>query len=104
MLEGVKNGIYIKGDKIPSIDSRRYNFQISGKEAFEIRNGEISETFRSPTLTGVSPQFLSTIDAVGKDLEIYPIPNCGKGEPMQTMWMGNGGPHIRGRCKVTGPK
>ena len=104
MLEGIKEGVYLKGDKIPSIDSRRYNFQISAKEAYMIRNGEISELCRSPTLTGTSEEFLSSIDAVGEDLVIFPIPNCGKGEPMQTMRVGNGGPHIRGIGMVTGPR
>jgi len=104
MLEDVKEGVYLKGDKIPSIDSRRYNFQISAKEAFAIRNGELAEPLRSPTLTGIAPEFLSSIDAVGDDLIIYPIPNCGKGEPMQTMRVGNGGPHIRGYGMVTGPR
>jgi TldD protein len=104
MLEDVREGIYLKGDKIPSIDSRRYNFQISAKEAFAVSDGEIAEPLRSPTLTGIAPEFLSTIDAVGDDLIIYPIPNCGKGEPMQTMRVGNGGPHIRGYGMVTGPR
>ena len=104
ILHEVKEGVYLKGDKTPSIDSRRYNFQISAKEAFIIREGEVCEPLRSPTLTGVSPEFLSSVDAVGKDLKIFPIPNCGKGEPMQTMRVGNGGPHIRGYGMVTGPR
>ncbi len=104
ILREVKDGVYLKGDKTPSIDSRRYNFQISAKEAFMIRNGEVCEPLRFPTLTGVSPEFLSTVDAVGRDLKIFPIPNCGKGEPMQTMRVGNGGPHIRARGMVTGPR
>jgi len=104
ILREVKDGVYLKGDKTPSIDSRRYNFQISAKEAFIIRNGEVCEPLRSPTLTGVSPEFLSSVDAVGRDLKIFPVPNCGKGEPMQTMRVGNGGPHIRARGMVTGPR
>ena len=104
ILREVKDGVYLKGDKTPSIDSRRYNFQISAKEAFVIRNGEVCEPLRSPTLTGVSPEFLSSVDAVGRDLKIFPIPNCGKGEPMQTMRVGNGGPHIRAHGMVTGPR
>jgi TldD protein len=104
MMREVKDGIYLKGDKVPSIDSRRFNFQISGKEAYAIRNGELAEPLRSPTLTGTAPEFLSSIDAVGEDLVIFPIANCGKGEPMQTMRVGNGGPHVRGYCMVTGPR
>ena len=104
IIEDIKEGIYLKGEKIPSIDSRRYNFQISAKEAYMICNGEITEPLRSPTLTGTSPEFLSSIDAVGEDLQIFPIPNCGKGDPMQTMYVGNGGPSLRGYGMVTGPR
>ncbi|MFH0897880.1 MAG: TldD/PmbA family protein [Candidatus Bathyarchaeota archaeon] len=104
MLEGVKEGVYLKGEKIPSIDSRRYNFQISAKEAYMICDGQLAEPLRSPTLMGVAPEFLSSIDAVGRDLRIYPIPNCGKGDPIQTMMVGNGGPHIRGYGMVSGPR
>ena len=104
MLEGIEEGVYLKGEKTPSIDSRRYNFQISAKEAYMIRNGEEAEPLRSPTLMGTSQEFLSSIDAVGEDLTIFPIPNCGKGDPMQTMRVGNGGPHIRGYGMVSGPR
>lgn len=104
MLEDMKEGIYLKGEKVPSIDSRRYNFQISAKEAFLVKGGEVMETYRSPTLTGITPEFFSSVDAVGRDLKVFAIPNCGKGEPMQSMRVGNGGPHIRGVCTVTGPK
>ncbi|MFH1328249.1 MAG: TldD/PmbA family protein [Candidatus Bathyarchaeota archaeon] len=96
MFEGVEEGIYLKGEKVPSIDSRRYNFRISAKEAFLIKKGEISELLRGASLTGTSPNFLSNLDAIGNDLKVFPIPNCGKGDPMQVMRVGNGGPHIRG--------
>ncbi len=104
MLDDIKDGVYIKGHKIPSVDSRRYNFQISAKEAYVIKNGEITEHLRGPTLTGITPEFFSSIDAVGKDLQIFGVPNCGKGDPMQTLQVGNGGPHVRGFGMVTGPK
>lgn len=104
MHEDIKEGVYLKGEKVPSIDSRRYNFQISAKEATMIRNGEEAEPLRSSTLTGVTPEFFPTIDAVGRDLKLISIPNCGKGEPMQSLGVGNGGPHVRGFGMVTGPK
>ncbi|MBS3052723.1 MAG: TldD/PmbA family protein [Candidatus Aenigmarchaeota archaeon] len=104
MLADMKDGVYVKGHKIPSVDSRRYNFQISAKEAYMIKNGELTEHLRGPTLTGVTPEFFSSIDAVGKDVQIFGVPNCGKGDPMQTLQVGNGGPHIRGVGMVTGPK
>ncbi len=42
------------------------------------------------------------VDAVGTDFRLYPIPNCGKGQPMQTKRLGNGGPTMRSRARVVG--
>ena len=42
------------------------------------------------------------VDAVGSDFRLYPIPNCGKGQPMQSKRLGNGGPTMRGRARLTG--
>ena len=39
---------------------------------------------------------------MGSDLRLYPIPNCGKGQPMQTKKLGNGGPTMRSRARLTG--
>jgi len=33
-----------------------------------------------------------------------PMPNCGKGQPMQVKRVGNGGPTMRGIAKLTGGK
>jgi TldD protein len=104
LFEETKKGIYLIGGKVPSIDSRRYNFQISAKIAYKIKDGEIAEPLRGASLMGVSPEFWGSVDAVCDDLVIRPIPNCGKGDPMQTMMVGNGGPHIRGKGKVVGSK
>jgi hypothetical protein len=43
-----------------------------------------------------------SVDAVGTDFQMLPIPNCGKGVPMQTKRMSNGGPTMRGRAKLSG--
>lgn len=104
LFEETRNGVYLVGGKVPSIDSRRYNFQISCRAAYRIRDGEIAEPIKGVSLTGVSPVFWKSVDLVASDLVIRPVPNCGKGDPMQTMWVGNGGPHIRGKALVTGLK
>jgi len=54
IFEEVKDGIYLKGDRTPSIDSRRYNFQISAKEAFTIKK---RGTVRSPEVTNLNRRF-----------------------------------------------
>jgi len=104
MIEDVKHGIYAVGEKVPSIDNRRYNWQISCKWAHMIEGGELTTLLRDVTIAGTAPVFFKSIDAVGKDFILRPIPNCGKGDPMQTMYMGNGGPHIRGRAQVMGTR
>ncbi|MBI5229530.1 TldD/PmbA family protein [Candidatus Micrarchaeota archaeon] len=104
IFEETTKGVYLVGQKVPSIDSRRFNFQISAKIAYRIKNGEITEPLRGASMTGTSPGWWSSIDLVGNDLDIRPIPNCGKGDPMQTIMVGNGGPHVRGRCRVVGSR
>ena len=51
--------------------------------------------------TRVKPDFMR-VDAVGTDFRMYPIPNCGKGQPMQTKRMSNGGPTLRSVGRLTG--
>ena len=103
-LLDVSDGVYLKGQKVPSIDSKRYNFQISAKEAFLIRRGDLTGPFRAASVAGIAPEFFNSIDAVADDFEMRPIPNCGKGDPMQTIQVGNGGPHIRGIALVSGAR
>lgn len=100
MIKDVKNGFLISNMKIPSIDMMRYNWSISCQYAQKIENGELGELLRDVIVMGNSPEFFESIDARGKDFQVRPIGNCGKGDPMQIMRMGNGGPHIRGKSIV----
>jgi TldD protein len=65
-----------------------------------IENGEITDLLRDVIVVGNAPEFLQSIDACGNDFTVRPITNCGKGDPMQSMIMGNGGPSIRGKATV----
>ena len=67
---------------------------------YEIKNGEIGQVFRNGRITYDSKSFFMSIDALGNDFKIFPIPNCGKGQPMQAKQVGNGGPTARGRAKI----
>ncbi len=100
----VADGVYLVGQKVPSIDSRRYNFQLSAKEGFLVRHGDLTGPFRAASVCGVAPDFFASIDAVADDFEMRPVPNCGKGDPMQTIQVGNGGPHLRGTALVSGAR
>ena len=100
MIKNVKNGYYISNMKIPSIDMKRYNWSISCQYAQKIENGEITDLQRDVIVMGTAPEFFNSIDACGNDFTVRPITNCGKGDPMQSMIMGNGGPTIRGTATV----
>ena len=100
IIKETKKGYLISNMKIPSIDMKRYNWSISCQYAQKIENGELTELLRDVIVIGVAPQFFQSLDAFGKDFTIRPITNCGKGDPMQSMVMGNGGPTIRGVASV----
>jgi len=100
MISEVKNGYLISNMKIPSIDMKRYNWSISCQYAQKIENGEITELLRDVIVLGNAPEFFKSINACGTDFTIRPITNCGKGDPMQSMLMGNGGPSIRATATV----
>jgi len=100
MIKEIKDGYFISNMKIPSIDMKRHNWSISCQYAQKIENGEITDMVRDVIVMGEAPEFFQSIDACGKDFTVRPITNCGKGDPMQSMMMGNGGPSIRGVATV----
>lgn len=102
LFKETRNGYYAVGSKTPSIGETRQNFKITCWKLYKIENGEQTQLYRMGGVTGDSYQFLKSIDAVADDFMLYNIPNCGKGTPMQTMKVGNGGPHIRGMATVSG--
>ena len=102
MIKEVDRGYYLVGHRTPSISESRENFRITARKVFEIRNGEVGEMFRDGGIMANTRDYLMSIDAVGNDLRIYPIFNCGKGQPMQVKKLGNGGPTLRGSARLVG--
>jgi TldD protein len=102
LVREVDRGYYVAGHRIPSIAESRENFRISARRVYEIRNGELGQLFRDGGVEADSRDYLMNVDAVGSDFRLYPIANCGKGQPMQSRRLGNGGPTMRSRAHVTG--
>jgi TldD protein len=100
MIREVNDGFLICNMKVPSIDMLRYNWSISCQYAYAIKNGEVKDLLRDIIVMGIAPEFFNSIDACSREMEIRPVLNCGKGDPMQTMRMGNGGPYVRGIATV----
>ena len=96
LLEGVKEGIYMKSFTEWNIDDIRFNEKYVGREAYHVKNGEIKEVVRRPVIETTTVNFYSSIDAIGKDIE-FSAGTCGKGDPMQGVDVWMGGPHIRVR-------
>jgi len=102
IVKEVDHGYYVAGHRTPSIAESRENFRISARTVYEIRNGELGQLYRDGGIAADSRDYLLNVDAVGSDFRLYPIPNCGKGQPMQTKRLGNGGPTMRTRTRVVG--
>ncbi|MBI4588486.1 MAG: TldD/PmbA family protein [Candidatus Rokubacteria bacterium] len=102
IIAEVDHGYYLVGHRIPSIAESRENFRISARKVYEIRNGQLDQLYRDGGIMADTKDYLMKVDAVGSDFRLYPIPNCGKGQPMQTKKLGNGGPTMRSRARLTG--
>ncbi|MFW9845578.1 MAG: TldD/PmbA family protein [Candidatus Thorarchaeota archaeon] len=91
IIEDTKKGILMSTNKSWSIDDKRINFQFGTEIAWEIVNGEMGQMYRNPTYTGITPEFWGGMDASSKDdWKLWGTPNCGKGQPVQMMYVGHG--------------
>jgi len=104
MLEETKHGYLVISMRNPSIDDQRYNWTVGAQEGYEIKNGELTTHLRDVQLTSTAPKFFKSIDAASKKCEIHPLPGCGKGDPEQALYVGNGGPYLRGVATILGAK
>ena len=92
LLAGVDDGIYMATNKSWSIDDKRKNFQFGCEIAWEIKDGALGRMFKNPRYTGITPEFWASCDAIGgpEEWRMWGTPNCGKGQPGQTMRVGHG--------------
>ena len=92
MIADTKDGLFLTTNKSWSIDDRRLNFQFGCELARAIKNGKFGAVYKNPTYTGITPQFWRSCDALGNSAswQLFGTPNCGKGEPGQTAFVGHG--------------
>lgn len=97
IIADVKHGYLLATNKSWSIDDKRLNFQFSTEIGWKITNGKIGQIIKNPLYTGITPNFWGKCTAVGQseDWQLWGVPNCAKGEPMQTMHVGHGGSYAR---------
>lgn len=91
-LADIPNGIYASGWKSHSIDDKRMNFQFSTQIAWKIENGELTTPLKNLTYNAQTPEFWGSVDMIGRENHINGHgPVCGKGVPMQAIWISHGG-------------
>jgi TldD protein len=104
LIADTREGIFMSVNKSWSIDDRRLNFQFGDQAGWLIRNGKRTKLVKNPTYTGITPRFWNSCDAIcGPDeWTLWGLPNCGKGEPMQTGHVGHGAAPARFRGVTVG--
>ncbi len=104
LIADVDEGIFMATNKSWSIDDKRKNFQFGCEIAWEIKKGKLGRMLKDPRYTGITPVFWGSLDAVAGESEwkVWGTPNCGKGQPGQTMRVGHGTAPARFRNVSTG--
>jgi TldD protein len=92
MIAGTDDGLFVETNRSWSIDDRRTNFQFTAEWGRLVKDGKLGAVVKNPTYTGKTPVFWGNCDAVGNESEwsMWGTPNCGKGQPGQTMHVGHG--------------
>ena len=91
MIKETKDGLLLTTNRSWSIDDKRYNFQFGTEIAHEIKDGSLGKLYKNAIYTGMTPEFWNSCDAVASRefWRLWGLPNCGKGEPVQTMFVGH---------------
>ncbi|MBW3613320.1 MAG: TldD/PmbA family protein [Chloroflexi bacterium] len=99
LIADTRDGIFMSVNKSWSIDDRRLNFQFGDQAGWVIRNGKRAQLVKNPTYTGITPEFWGSCDAIcgPEEWTLWGLPNCGKGEPVQTGHVGHGAAPARFR-------
>jgi TldD protein len=99
LIANTEDGIYLESAGSPSIDDMRLNYHISSEIGWLIKNGKKTEMVRRPSYSGISYEIWRNCDAICNEdyWEVWGVPNCGKGDPMQTMTVGHGAAPARFR-------
>lgn len=97
MISGVERGVYMETNRSWSIDDSRNKFQFGCELGRVIENGELKGLVRNPNYRGISATFWRNLVAVGDEhsFQIQGVPNCGKGEPNQSIYVGHASPTCR---------
>src|SRR3954454_8537335 len=99
LIADTDDAILMETNRSWSIDDRRYQFQFSTEIGWEITGGKKSRMLKTPRYSGITTEFWNSCDAIcnREAWRLWGTPNCGKGQPMQTMGTGHGASPARFR-------
>jgi TldD protein len=99
LIADTDDAILMDTNRSWSIDDRRYHFQFSTEISWEIKGGKKGRMIKNPSYSGITTEFWNSCDAICSrdDWTLWGTPNCGKGQPMQTMGTGHGASPARFR-------
>lgn len=94
IISSVERGVLMESNRSWSIDDFRNKFQFGCEYAKLIENGKITRTLRNPNYRGITVPFWRSLKKVGdrSTMGVHGTPNCGKGEPNQTIRVGHASP------------
>src|SRR6202050_2836185 len=92
LIADTDDAILMETNRSWSIDDRRYHFQFSTEIGWEIKHGKKTRMLKYPSYSGITTEFWNSCDAIcSRDhWTLWGTPNCGKGQPQQTMGTGHG--------------
>jgi TldD protein len=99
LIASTDEGIYMTTNRSWSIDDMRKNFQFGCEIAWEIKGGKLGRMLKNPMYQGITTEFWGGCDGIAgpRQWTIWGVPNCGKGQPMQTARVGHGAAPARFR-------
>ncbi|NNF98183.1 MAG: TldD/PmbA family protein [Desulfobacteraceae bacterium] len=94
MVAAIERGIYMQTNLSWSIDDSRNKFQFGCEFGRLIENGRLTSVVKNPNYRGISGIFWRNLKMVGNEdtFHVMGTPNCGKGEPNQTIHVGHATP------------
>ena len=102
IIAELDHGYYLIGIGLPPSPNPARTSASPRKRCTRFETVKSGSFFRRGGMTADTKDFLMKVDAMGTDFRLNPIPNCGKGQPMQTERLGNGAPTMRSRARLTG--
>jgi TldD protein len=99
LISDTDDAILMETNRSWSIDDKRYHFQFSTEIGWEIKGGKIGRMIKNPSYSGITTEFWNSCDAIcsREHWTLWGTPNCGKGQPQQTMGTGHGASPARFR-------